>query len=137
MKFSYVVQLFIRPLRTARPPIIRPSEIDEFIDEVFHNILDLRECNRRLLEVMYVRQREEAPVIQRIGDIFLDAATEFRLAYPSYLGHLPLAEKRLKEEAEHNAEFRRFLEVSALVWTNDSVLMVSTAMCKAPRRTSP
>ena len=103
--------MFIRPLRAARPPIIRPSEVEEFIEEVFHNILDLRECNRRLLEVLYVRQREEAPVIHGVGDIFLEAATEFRLAYPAYLGHLPLAEKRLKEEIERNAEFRRFLEV--------------------------
>jgi RHO1 GDP-GTP exchange protein 1/2 len=78
---------------------------------VFGNILDLRECNRRLLEVMYVRQREQAPVIQRIGDVFLDAATEFRLAYPIYVGHLPLAEKRMKEEIENNPEFRLFLEV--------------------------
>lgn len=98
-------------MRRASPPIIRPSEIDEFIEEVFGNILDLRECNRRLLEVMYVRQREQAPVIHGIGDIFLDAATEFRLAYPSYVGHLPVAEKRVKDETERNAEFRRFVEV--------------------------
>ncbi len=89
--------------------------MEEFIDEVFGNILDLRECNRRLLEVMYVRQREQAPVIHGIGDIFLDAATEFRIAYPNYVGHLPVAEKRLKDETEHNAEFRRFLEVSFLI----------------------
>lgn len=59
---------------------------------------------------MYVRQREQFPVIQRIGDIFLDAASEFRLAYPTYIGHHPLAEKRLKEEVDNNAEFRLFLE---------------------------
>ncbi|THG98759.1 hypothetical protein EW026_g3491 [Hermanssonia centrifuga] len=108
-----VESLFIRPLRNAHPPIIRASEVEEFIDEVFGNILDLRECNRRLLEVMYVRQREQAPVIHGIGDIFLDAATEFRIAYPNYVGHLPVAEKRLKDETEHNAEFRRFLEQCA------------------------
>ena len=88
-----------------------PSEIDDFIEDVFGNILDLRECNRRLLEAMYVRQREQAPVIQRMGDVFLEAATEFRLAYPIYVGHLPLAEKRLKDESDNNAEFRLFLEV--------------------------
>lgn len=65
---------------------------------------------------MYVRQREQAPVIHGIGDIFLEAATEFRLAYPSYVGHLPLAEKRLKDEMEKNAEFRRFLEVSPSIF---------------------
>ena len=95
----------------ANPPVIRPSEIDDFIDDVFGNILDLRECNRRLLETMYVRQREQSPIIHGIGDIFLDAATEFRLAYPNYVGHFPLAEKRMKDELEHNAEFCLFLEV--------------------------
>lgn len=104
---------FIKPLRMANPPVIH-SNLEEFIDDVFGNILDLRECNRRLLEVMYVRQREQAPVIQRIGDIFLDAATEFRLAYPIYIGHHPIAEKRMKDEVENNPEFRLFLEVKAL-----------------------
>ena len=85
--------------------------MEQFIEDVFGNILDLRECNRRLLEVLYVRQREQAPVIQRIGDVFLGAATEFRLAYPIYIGHLPLAEKRMKDEIDANPEFRIFIEV--------------------------
>ncbi|KAL0953934.1 hypothetical protein HGRIS_005098 [Hohenbuehelia grisea] len=101
---------FLKALRKANPPVIPPADVEDFIDDVFGNILDLRECNKRLLEVMYVRQREQAPVIQRIGDVFLDAATEFRLAYPIYVGHLPLAEKRLKDETESNGDFRVFLE---------------------------
>ncbi|KAG6901527.1 hypothetical protein C0995_010826, partial [Termitomyces sp. Mi166 len=99
---------FIRPLRRTNPPIIH--DVDEFIDDVFGNILDLRECNRRLIEVMYVRQREEGPVIRAIGDIILDAAVEFRLPYPAYIGHHPIAEKRLKVEMEHNSEFKLFIE---------------------------
>lgn len=106
-----VESVFIKPLRTTTPPLMQADLLDDFIDDVFGNILDLRECNRRLLEVMYVRQREQAPIIQRIGDIFLDAATEFRLAYPTYIGHYPVAEKRLKDEMENNPEFRLFLEV--------------------------
>lgn len=106
-----VESVFIKPLRTSNPSLMRPDLLDDFIDDVFGNILDLRECNRRLLEVMYVRQREQAPIIQRIGDIFLDAATEFRLAYPTYIGHYPVAEKRLKDEIDNNPEFRLFLEV--------------------------
>ncbi|KAF8075167.1 CNH domain-containing protein [Lyophyllum atratum] len=100
---------FIKPLRHANPPVIL-SNVEEFIDDVFGNMLDLRECNRRLIEVMYVRQREEGHVIGAIGDIFLDAATEFRLAYPIYIGHHPIAEKRLKDEIESNPQFRIFLE---------------------------
>ncbi|KAJ7065216.1 CNH domain-containing protein [Mycena amicta] len=104
-----IEDVFVRPLRNANPPVIQ-NKLEDFIDEVFGNILDLRECNRRLLEVIYVRQREQAPVIQRIGDIFLDGATEFRLAYPIYVGHHPLAEKRMKEELDTNPAFRLFVE---------------------------
>ncbi|KAF8638446.1 hypothetical protein AX17_002203 [Amanita inopinata Kibby_2008] len=102
--------VFIKPLLKANPPVMPQEELDLFIDEVFGNILDLRECNRRLLEVMSVRQREQAPIIQKIGDIFLEAATEFRLAYPVYIGHHPIAEKRMKDEVERNPEFKLFLE---------------------------
>ena len=112
MEGSQLIQIFIRRLRNANPPIIQ-SGLEDFIDEVFGNILDLRECNRRLLEVLSVRQREQGEVISRIGDIFLEAATEFRLAYPTYIGHLPMAEKAMKDEMESNAEFRLFVEVSS------------------------
>lgn len=105
-----VETVFIKPLQRANPPIISPLDLEEFIDEVFHNILDLRECNRRLLEVLYVRQREEGLVINRIGDVFLDAATGFRISYPTYVGHHPIAEKRVREELERNSEFRLFIE---------------------------
>ena len=106
--------VFIKPLRAANPPVIASQLMDDFIDELFGNILDLRECNRRLLEVLNVRQREESPVILRIGDIFLNAATEFRFAYPTYIGHYPISEKKLKDETEANPEFRLFLEVCAI-----------------------
>ncbi|KAG2045415.1 Dbl homology domain-containing protein, partial [Suillus hirtellus] len=80
-----VEALFIRPLLKASPPVMPAHKLDEFVEEVFGNILDLRECNRRLVEAMYVRQRGQAPIIQRIGDVFFDAAREFRFAYPTYL----------------------------------------------------
>lgn len=85
--------------------------VEDFIDQVFGNLLDLQACNQRLLEAMHVRQREEGPIVQRIGDIFLNAATEFRLAYPTYMGNLPAAEKLLKDEQDSNPDFRLFLEV--------------------------
>lgn len=103
--------MFIRPLRNANPPVIPYTELDGFIDEVFGNFYDVRRASSQLLEVLNVRQREQSLVIQRVGDIFLQVATEFRLVYPPYVGHLPLAEKRLKDETEGNHEFRIFLEV--------------------------
>lgn len=105
-----VENVYMKPLQRANPPVISPLDLEEFIDQVFHNISDLRECSRRLLDVLHVRQREQYPIIERIGDVFLDAATVFRLAYPEYVGHHPIAEKRVKEELEKNAEFRMFIE---------------------------
>ncbi|KAG9075486.1 hypothetical protein FS749_012835, partial [Ceratobasidium sp. UAMH 11750] len=104
-----IVEIFIRPLREARPAIIH-KDVHAFVETVFGNILDIRECNRRLLEVMRVRQREQQPVIQQIGDVFLSAAAEFRVVYPLYIGQLPVAEKTVKEETESNVEFKNFLE---------------------------
>ena len=102
---------FIKPLRTARPPVFALDKLEDFIDDVFCNILDLRECNRRLLEVLNIRQREQAPIIHGIGDIFLEAATEFRLAYTIYIGHFQVAEKRMRDEIVNNPTFRLFLAV--------------------------
>ena len=92
-----------------------PLILDEFIKEVFGNILQLRECNRQLLDCLCIRQREQGFIVQSIGDIFLTAATDFRAVYPVYIGRHPLAEKRLKEELEHNPEFRLFIEVNRFV----------------------
>jgi RHO1 GDP-GTP exchange protein 1/2 len=104
-----VETVFIQPLRKS--PVIPLYMVDEFIDEVFGNILELRDCNRRLIEIIYVRQREEAPIIKTIGDIFLDIATQFRKLYPVYVGRRFLAERRLKQELDDNPEFRLFVEV--------------------------
>ena len=104
--------IFIIPLRTANPPVMTPLVLEEFIKEVFGNILQLRECNHQLLDFLYIRQREQGLIVQSIGDIFLTAATDFRTVYPVYIGRHPLAERRLKEELEHNPEFRLFIEVN-------------------------
>ncbi|KAH8833385.1 CNH domain-containing protein [Flagelloscypha sp. PMI_526] len=107
-----VEKTFINPLLQSQG-VIPPDKLHDFIDVVFSNILDLRECNKRLLENLYVRQREQSPVIQRIGDIFLEAATEFRFAYPNYMGSHQAAERRLKEEMDNNVDFRMWLEAQS------------------------
>jgi RHO1 GDP-GTP exchange protein 1/2 len=109
----------MKPLREADPPIVEYHDIDSFMEDVFHNILDIRDVNRRLLEVMEVRQREQFPLIQRIGDVYLTAATEFREVYAEYVGNLPVAERRLKDEMDQNQELRRFIEVRTICATSD------------------
>lgn len=106
----HLCQAFILPLRNEDPPIIRDG-VSEFIEEVFGNILDLREYSRNMFETMHARQREQGEIISRIGDIFLSAAVEFRSAYSAYIWQMPRAEKRLKEETENNIPLRVFLDV--------------------------
>ena len=89
-------------------------EINGFIDDVFRIFYDVQRANSKLLTIFNVRQPEQSLLIQRVGDIFLQVATEFERGYPPYVGHLLNAEKRLKEEAEGNNEFRLFLQVRPL-----------------------
>ncbi|KIJ21133.1 hypothetical protein PAXINDRAFT_6902 [Paxillus involutus ATCC 200175] len=101
--------LFIRPLRCATH-MMPASKLDEFIEEVFGNILDLRECNKRLVEAMYVQQREQAPIIQKIGDVFVEAAKKF----PICVSYLRGTSSFSGGTVEANVELRPFLEVRML-----------------------
>jgi hypothetical protein len=106
-----VESVFIEPLRNSGIQV-SSGNLQEFVDEIFGNITQVRDINKRLLESLYVRQREQAPVVKEIGDIFLIAATnDFREVYPPYIGHQPIAERLLREELERNSAFRMFIEV--------------------------
>ncbi|KIY49932.1 Dbl homology domain-containing protein, partial [Fistulina hepatica ATCC 64428] len=112
-----VESVFIRPLLNASPPVVENPA--EFVEAIFSNISELRGCNHRLLEVLCVRQREHAPLIRMTGDIFLEAATEFRFVYPVYMGNHSMAEKRLKDELDTNSKFRLFIEQRSRQYTRD------------------
>lgn len=119
---SIMEDLFITHLRLADPPIIPdPRRREEFIHEVFHNAHELREASKRLIEEFTIRQREQ-PIIQFVGDLFLQAATEFRNIYPEYTGSLPQAEATLSKELEENTEFRLYTEVSYRQCSNNILL---------------
>jgi len=49
-----------------------------------------------------------------------------------YVGHLPVAEKRLKDEIETNSEFRLFLEVGVQLVYYGLVLMFWNDLSNAP-----
>jgi hypothetical protein len=107
-------KLFIDGLRQADPPVFADQyRLEMFISEVFGNVGELLESCRNLIDSFAIREREstQRPLIQNVGDIFLQAAAEFRGIYPDYTGNLPHAEHVLKRELEENATFRLFSEV--------------------------
>lgn len=121
-----IEKLFIDGLRRANPPLIKPRQrLEEFIVEVFDNVLELHEACRRLIDNFAIRERESAqrPLILSVGDIFLEAATEFRNMYPQYTGHLPQAESMLKKELDENSDFRLFCEVCDFHGCRNGVLI--------------
>ncbi|WVQ77044.1 hypothetical protein IAR50_006723 [Cryptococcus sp. DSM 104548] len=102
--------LYVNHLRTAEPPIIKdPMDREDFIQEVFHNAGQLREASVALIEEFTIRVQEQ-PVIQFVGDLFLQAATEFRNIYPEYTGKLPQAEAALSKEMEENPDLRLYID---------------------------
>ncbi|KAG2054467.1 hypothetical protein BDR06DRAFT_1050357 [Suillus hirtellus] len=117
----HVWQLFIRPLLKASPPVMLAHKLDKFVEEVFGNILDPRECNRRLVEAM-------------IGDMFLDAAREFHFAYPTYKYPITL-EAIMKETTEGNPDMYYLAEAIEAIRNLQNVAQLwtfQTAMGKGP-----
>jgi hypothetical protein len=97
-----------------RSPIPIGPERDIFVGEVFSNHRELVGHIRRLVERLHVRQREQSPIVQHIGDIFLDAALEWGGAFDANMTNFPLAKNRIQREASVNPRFVAFLEVRCL-----------------------
>jgi len=117
--------IFIDPLCHSGLSVAS-GNLHDFLDEIFSNLLQVRDANKQLLEILRVRQREQAPVVRGIGDIFLDAVTtDFKEVYPIYLGHHSFAEKQLREELERNPELRLFVEVCLRILEVVFALLVS------------
>ncbi|CAG8663994.1 30717_t:CDS:10, partial [Racocetra persica] len=104
-----IEELFIKGLRTASPPVIPPNQLESFIQEIFFNVLKIRDHNRKMLERLQKRQKENL-VVAVIGDIFFDCALEFGNDYIDYNGHFPIADNIIRSTKLKNPEFKRFLE---------------------------
>lgn len=92
------------------PPLPIGPERDDFIREVFGNHRELVMHIGALVERLHIRQREENPIVQTIGDLFLRAALEWGDAYTTYLVNYPLAISRVKREMSINPRFKAFIE---------------------------
>ncbi|CAG8617900.1 887_t:CDS:10, partial [Racocetra fulgida] len=104
-----IEELFIKGLRTASPPVIPQNQLESFIQEIFFNVLKIRDHNRKMFERLQKRQKEN-PVVAVIGDIFFDCALEFGNDYIDYNGHFPIADNIIRSTKLKNPEFKRFLE---------------------------
>lgn len=93
----------------ARAPL-RGAALDAFVRDVFFNCHELTLHIGAFVEQLHVRQREDAPVVQHIGDVVLAAALEWGTAYAAYVQHYPIAVDRLKREMRASPAFAQWVE---------------------------
>lgn len=104
--------MFITPLLIAHPPIIDPyHRLESLVQQLFGNVLEIRRASRRLIDNFAIRLREQSPLILTVGDILLEAATDFRSLYPEYMDNLTHADHILTTACEENRQFGAWLEV--------------------------
>lgn len=103
--------MYVRPLRGHDPPIIPRNRSDLFIQDVFHNFMDLHAHHRRMLEQFHVIQIQEYPFIRSIAAVMLDTLLNLREAYLEYIPNYPIAAYRIDDEMANNPAFKAFVHV--------------------------
>ena len=111
-------QLWIKPLREQ--DIIPEPRRTDFLEQVFWNIHDIIAVNMRLRDALNKRQKQYA-IVERIGDILLDAVPHFG-PYVSYGAHQLYGKYEFEKEKNSNPAFAAFVEVRFLLPGKDDVL---------------
>ena len=101
------VQVWIKPLQTS--DAIPESRRTDFLEQVFWNIRDIIAVNTRLRDALNKRQRSYA-VVERIGDILLDAVPHFE-PFVTYGSHQLYGKFEFEKEKNSNLAFAAFVEV--------------------------
>ncbi|ORX87091.1 CNH-domain-containing protein [Basidiobolus meristosporus CBS 931.73] len=99
-------ELYITPLRYG--PYIEPFAREPFVRDVFYNINEIHNVSAKLGRALGDRQ-DEQPVIDQIGDIFLNHVKSLK-PFVIYGGHQVYSKHRLEVEVKRNPKLAKFLE---------------------------
>ncbi|POY72070.1 hypothetical protein BMF94_4940 [Rhodotorula taiwanensis] len=100
---------FVQPLRTAVPPIITPSRLENFLDDILLNFAEIREHSRRFLASLGALEGTAAS-ISDISRVVATAAESWAPVYLRYTTAFPLADSLLRREKSTNSAFSALLE---------------------------
>ncbi|KAM0793648.1 hypothetical protein ACM66B_001079 [Microbotryomycetes sp. NB124-2] len=103
---EYIRDCWIKPLRTQN--IIPENRREDFVTQVFWNILEIHSVNIRLAELLNKRQKS-AHVVDKIGDIFLDIVPHFA-PFVKYGAHQLYGKYEFEKEKGSNQAFAKFVE---------------------------
>ncbi|KAF9918737.1 RHO1 GDP-GTP exchange protein 2, partial [Lobosporangium transversale] len=100
-------EIFIAPLRAG--DIVDPERREELIEDIFLNFQEILALNKKLLEELRQRQKEQ-PLVEGIGDVMLKHISGFEEAYLRYIPRIALSEYAYKREETQNPRFAQFLK---------------------------
>ncbi|KZT27934.1 CNH-domain-containing protein [Neolentinus lepideus HHB14362 ss-1] len=103
---EYLRDVWINPLKSS--DVIPEHRRTDFLEQVFWNIHDIIAVNTRLRDALNKRQKSYA-VVERIGDILLDAVPHFS-PFVSYGAHQLYGKYEFEKEKGSNPAFAVFVE---------------------------
>lgn len=98
--------MWIQPLQQSNV-IPDKQQRNEFIENVFLNIITLHNVNARLAEALQARQDKDSRLVHRIGDVMLQFVDEFE-TFIDYGERQYQAKFTLEQERYANTDFRAF-----------------------------
>lgn len=90
--------------------IIPEARRQDFITQVFWNVLDVLNVNSRLGELLSKRQKS-AHVVPKLGDIYLEMVPHFG-PFVQYGAHQLYGKYEFEKEKSSNPAFAKFVDVS-------------------------
>lgn len=127
---EYIRDFWIRPLRESN--IIPVSEREKFIRTVFFNVIDILNVATRFRDAL-VRRQQLKPVVENIGDIFLEFIPYFE-PFISYNAGQCFAKYELERQKAANPLFKRFIEETERL-PESNRLNISSYLSQATTRT--
>ncbi|CAO1626941.1 unnamed protein product [Sympodiomycopsis kandeliae] len=103
---EYLRDMWIKPLRTK--DIIPEARRDDFVSQVFWNVLEVHAVNSKLAELLTKRQKQQA-VVERISDIFLEMVPHFS-PFVKYGAHQLYGKYEFEKEKASNPAFAKFVD---------------------------
>lgn len=127
---EYLRDYWIRPLRESN--IIPIHEREKFIRTVFFNVIDILNVAVRFRDAL-IRRQQLKPVVQNIGDIFLEFIPFFE-PFVSYNAGQCFAKYELERQKAANPLFARFIEETERL-PESNRLNISSYLSQATTRT--
>ncbi|PWN37923.1 CNH-domain-containing protein [Meira miltonrushii] len=103
---EYLRDSWIKPLRSR--DIIAEARREDFVTQVFWNVLEIHAVNSKLAEMLTKRQKQQA-VVDRIGDILLEMSPHFQ-PFVKYGAHQLYGKYEFEKEKSSNPAFAKFVD---------------------------